>query len=111
MYEMGAGGQSNTRMRGEGSMVRYMADEGNSCQVLEPNRNPRTLMVIIHKEAINQFPEMAYFGGVFSGGEVSVKAMDYILEYPYLVRATVDVVGHWRLRGFMQFSMVYLIIS
>jgi hypothetical protein len=39
----------------------------NVCRVLDPNRTPRTLVVIIHEEAVNQFPGMAYFGG-FSVG-------------------------------------------
>jgi hypothetical protein len=78
----------------------------NVHRVLDPNRNPRTLVVIIHKEAINQFPWMAYFGRVFSGEEVSVRAMDYIPEYQYLVRATIDVAGCWSLRGFCWFSLV-----
>ena len=39
--------------------------------------------MIIHEEAINQFQGMAYFGGVISGREVSVKAMDYIPEGQY----------------------------
>jgi hypothetical protein len=51
--------------------------------------------VIIHEEAINQFLGMAYFKGVFSGGEVSVKAMDYILiEYLFPMKAIIDVVGY-----------------
>jgi DNA repair photolyase len=50
-------------------------------------------VLIIHEEAVNQFLGMAYFKGVHSGMEVSVKAMDYIIEYPYLVRMTLDVVG------------------
>jgi hypothetical protein len=58
----------------------YNVEDGNPRWVLELDRNPRTLMVIIHEGAINQFPGMAYFGRVFSwgGGEVSVRAMDYI---------------------------------
>jgi hypothetical protein len=47
--------------------MRYNAKEGNLLWMLELDRNPRTLVVIIH-EAINQFLKMAYFGGVFSGG-------------------------------------------
>jgi hypothetical protein len=54
---------------------------------------------------------MAYFGGVFNGGEVSVRAMDYIPEYPYPVRATIDVYGHWKLRGFFWFLAIHLLLS
>jgi hypothetical protein len=43
---------------------------------------------------VNKFPRMAYFGGVFSSGEVNLRAVDYIPEYSYLVRATIDVFGH-----------------
>jgi hypothetical protein len=66
-------------------------------RVLDPNRNPRMLVVIIYEEAINQFPGVAYFGGMFSGGEVSVRAMNYIHECQYPVWATIDVAGCWTL--------------
>jgi hypothetical protein len=79
-------------------------------RVLEPKRNPWTLVVIIHEEAVNQFPGMAYFGGIFSGRKVSVMAMNYSLEYPYPVHATIDVVGQWKLRGFSQFSVIHLLL-
>jgi hypothetical protein len=65
--------------------------------------NPCTLVLIIHEKAINQYSGMAYFGGIFSSGEVSVRALDYILEHPYLVKATVDVARYWKLRGFCGF--------
>jgi hypothetical protein len=54
---------------------------------------------------------MAYFGGVFSGGEVIVRAMQYRSEYQYPVRATVDVVVHWKLRGFSRFSVIDLVLT
>jgi hypothetical protein len=81
----------------------------NVRRVVDPNRNPRTLVVIIHEEAVNQFPGMAYFGGVFSGSEVSIRAMDYIPENQYPVRATIDVAGRWDLRGFCRFLIVQLL--
>ena len=67
---------------GGGNMVgvRWGAEEGGPRQVLEANRNPQTLVVIIHEEEVNHFPGMAYLGGVFSGEEVSVWAMEYTLE-------------------------------
>jgi hypothetical protein len=68
-------------------------------------------VVIIYEEAINQFVGMAYFGGVFSGGEVSLKTMDYIPKNLYLVRATVNVAGYWKLRRFSWFLVVHLILS
>jgi hypothetical protein len=54
---------------------------------------------------------MAYFGGIFSCGEISVRAMDYILEYEYPIRATIDVAGRWRLRGLCRFSIVQLLLT
>jgi hypothetical protein len=52
---------------------------------------------------------MAYYGGVFSGREVGVRALDFILEYPYPVRATIDIYRQWGLRGFSRFSIVHLV--
>ena len=52
--------------------VQWGGEEGVPRQVLEANRNPQTLVVIILEEEVNHFPGMAYFGGVLSGGEVSV---------------------------------------
>jgi hypothetical protein len=79
--------------RGGAQSGRNNGGEGNTCRVLDPNRNPRTLVVIIHEEAVNQFPGMAYYRGVFSEGEVSVRAMSYSPEEPYPVRATINVAG------------------
>ena len=41
-------------------VVRDGMEGVNSRWVLEPNRNPWTLVVIIHEEAVNQFLGMAY---------------------------------------------------
>jgi hypothetical protein len=77
LLEMSADGEVvPTGRGGRGMSTLWFAEERNPHRVLEPDRNPRTLVVIIHEEAINQFPGMPYFGGVFSEGEVSVKAMD-----------------------------------
>jgi hypothetical protein len=54
---------------------------------------------------------MAYIGGVFSGGEINIRAMDYIIEGQYLVRATIDVAGCWSLRGFCWFSIMQLLLT
>jgi hypothetical protein len=62
-----------TSMVGEGGRVA----SGRAWQVLEPNRAPRTLVIIIHEEVVNQFPGMAYYGGVFSGRELSVRALSF----------------------------------
>ena len=48
--------------------------------MLEPNRTPRTLVLVLHKEAVNHHHGMAYFGGIFGDGEVSVRALDFILK-------------------------------
>jgi hypothetical protein len=104
-------GSANQRVEIERERVasRGGGESKNVRRVLDPNRNPQTLVVIIHEEAVNQFPRMAYFRGVFSGGEISVRAMDYIPEYQYPVRATIDVAGRWSLRGFCRFSIVQLL--
>jgi hypothetical protein len=77
-------GGGRTNQMGESEKERVAARGGgekeNMRRVLDPDRNPRTLVVIIHEEAINQFPGMAYFGRVFSGREVNIRAMDYIPE-------------------------------
>jgi hypothetical protein len=77
--------------------------------VLEPDQEPRTLVIIVHEEAVNHFPGMAYYGGIFSGRGVGVRALDFIPEYPYLVRATIDVAGQWQMRGFSRFSIIHLV--
>jgi hypothetical protein len=50
-------------------------------------------VIIVHEEAINQLPGLAYYGGVFSGREVSVRALENRSGYPYPMRATIDVAG------------------
>jgi hypothetical protein len=112
LLEMSADGEVvPTGRGGRGMLTLRFVEVWNPRWVLEPDRNPRILVVIIHEEAVNQFPGMAYFGGVFSEGGVSVRARDYIPENPYPVRATIDVVGFWRLRGFSRFSMIHLVLS
>jgi hypothetical protein len=90
---------------GNMSGVRWGAEEGVPRQVLEVDRNPRTLVVIIHEEEVNHFPGMAYFGGVFSGGEVSVWALEYIPEQSFPVRAIIDVAGCWQMSGLGVFKL------
>jgi hypothetical protein len=85
--------------------------DGGARQVLEPDRTPRTLVIVLHKEAINQFPRMAYYGGVFSGREVSMRAMEFRMESPYPMRATLDLAGWWTVRGFSRFSLVYMVLA
>ena len=73
--------------------MKYNGEERSSLWILEPDKALFTLVLIVHEEVVNQYPSMAYFGGIFSGGKMNVKAMDYILEHPYPVRATIDVAG------------------
>ena len=54
---------------------------------------------------------MAYFGGIFGGEEVSMRAMNYSPEYPFSIRATIDLASKWKLRGFSQFLVVHLLLS
>ena len=79
--------------------VPYIAKEGNPCRVLDPDKTLRSLVMVIHDKAINQFPGMAYFRGIFNGGEVSIRAIDIIPEYPYPVKTCIDVVGFLEIEG------------
>jgi hypothetical protein len=79
--------------------------------VLDPDRTLRTLVLVLHEEPIEQYPGMAYYGGVFSEGEVSVRAIYHVPEHPFPVRTTLDLVGQWRLRGLTRFSIVHMIVS
>jgi hypothetical protein len=81
------------------------------CRILDSNQTPRTLVLVIYEEVVNQHPRMVYFAGIFSDGEVSVRALDYILEHLYLVRATLDLASFWRMRGFPWFSDIHLVLS
>jgi hypothetical protein len=61
----------------EAPSVHLNGKGGSLRQVLEPDRTPCTLVLVLHKEAMNQHPGMAYFGGIFGDGEVSIRALDY----------------------------------
>ena len=39
-----------------------------------------------------------------------MKAIDFGSNPHFPVRATLDVVGYWRLRGFLRFSIVHLVL-
>jgi hypothetical protein len=110
---MEAEGCANRRAVNKEERVAAQGSGGreNVWRVVDPDRNPRTLVVIIHEEVVNRFPRMAYFGRVFSGSEVSIRAMDYIPENQYPVWATIDVAGRWDLRGFCWFSIVQLLLT
>jgi hypothetical protein len=86
-------------------------EEGRSSRrVWERDRTPHTLVLVLHEEAVNHHPGMAYFGGIFGDGEVSVRALDYIPEGSFPVRATLDLAGFWRMRGFSRYSIVHLVL-
>jgi hypothetical protein len=112
-FEVELGSQvAPARKHGEGMrQPNTNGGDGGARQVLEPDRTPRTLVIVLHKEAINQFPRMAYYGGVFSGREVSMRAMEFRMESPYPMRATLDLAGWWTVRGFSRFSLVYMVLA
>jgi hypothetical protein len=68
-------------------------------------------VIVLHEEAVNQYLGMAYYGGVFSRRELSVRAIEFGSNPPFPVRATLDVAGFWSLRGFSQFSLVHLVLA
>ena len=104
-FEVELGGQvAPSRRHGEGMrQPNTNRGDGGAWQVLEPDWMPQTLVIVLYEEAINQFPRMAYYGGVFSGGEVSVRAMEFRTESPYTMRATLDLDRRWTVRGFFTF--------
>jgi hypothetical protein len=69
------------------------------------DRTTRTIVFVLHDETVNQFPGMAFYGGVFTEGGVSVRAMEHGVVAPYPVRATLDLVGQWRIMGFSRYSI------
>jgi hypothetical protein len=111
-FEMNVGRRTvpTTIGGGEVPAVQYIGEERSSRRVLNMDRTLCTLVLEVHEEVVNQYSGMAYFGGIFSDGEVSVRAVDYILEHPYPMKATLDVVGFWNLRGFSRFSVVHLVL-
>jgi hypothetical protein len=58
VFEMEGGGRTNQMRESERERVaaRGGGEREKVRRVLDPDRNPRTLVVIIHEEAINQFP-------------------------------------------------------
>ena len=76
-FEMRASGHSKlvAEERREVPVVRYSVEDWSTCWVLDLNRNPWTLIIIIHEEAVNQFTKMAYFGRIFSGMKVCMRAL------------------------------------
>jgi hypothetical protein len=57
------------------------------------DRTARTIVFVFHEEIVNQYPGMAFYGGMFSEAGVSMRAMEHGLVAPFPVRATLDLVG------------------
>jgi hypothetical protein len=112
-YEMAAGRRAALAKRGGGKEApntQVNGEGGSSRLVLELDRTPCTLVLVLHEEVVNYHPGMAYFGGIFGDGEVSVRALDFILEGSFPVQATLDLAGFWRMRGFTRFSLVHMVL-
>jgi hypothetical protein len=83
----------------------------NSRQVLDVgDRTARTILFVLHEEIVNQYLGMAFYGGVFIEGGVSVRAMEYGVEAPYSIRATLDLAGQWRIVGFTRNSISHVVL-
>jgi hypothetical protein len=63
-----------------------------------------------HKETVNQYPGMAFYGGVFSKGRVSMRAMEHGVVAPFPVRATLDLAGQLRIMGFTCYSISQVVL-
>jgi hypothetical protein len=90
-----------------------MRDGGrpSSGQVLDVgDRTARTIVFVLHEEIVNQYLGMAFYGGVFIEGGVSVRAMEYGVEAPYSIRATLDLAGQWRIVGFTRNSISHVVL-
>jgi hypothetical protein len=83
----------------------------NSRQVLDVgDRTARTILFVLHEEIVNQYPGMAFYGGIFTEGGVSVRALEYGVEALYPVRATLDLAGQWRIVGFTLNSISHVVL-
>jgi hypothetical protein len=80
--------------------VQLNGEGGSSRRAWEPDRAPHTLVLVLYEEVVDHHPSMAYFGGIFGDGEVSVRALDYVPKDSFPVWATLDLAGFWRMRGF-----------
>ena len=41
---------------------------------------------------------------------MTVRAMNYIMEHSFPMRATIDVAGCWQMKEFSQFSIVHMLL-
>jgi hypothetical protein len=53
---------------------------------------------------------MAFYGGVFSKGGVSVWAMENGVVAPFPIIATLDLAGQWRIMGFTRYSISQVVL-
>jgi hypothetical protein len=74
------------------------------------DRTARTIVFVLHEETVNQYPGMAFFGGVFAEEGVSVRAMEHGVVAPFPVRATLDLAGQWRIMGFTRYSISQVVL-
>ena len=62
-------------------------------------------MFVLHEEAVNQYPEMAFYKGVFAEMGVSVQAMEHGIVAPFPVKVILDLAGQWKIMGFTHYSI------
>jgi hypothetical protein len=75
------------------------------------DRIARTIVFVLHEETVNQYPGLASYGGAFAeGGGVSVRAMEHGVVAPFLVRATLDLAGQWRIMGFTRYLISQVVL-
>ena len=98
-----ASGQTAAPARaGGGPSIRRVLDVGD--------RTARTIVFVLHEEIVNQYLGMAFYGGVFVEAGVSARAMEHGIAAPFLVRATLDLVGQWRIMGFIHYSISQVVL-
>jgi hypothetical protein len=74
------------------------------------DRTAYTVVFVLHEETVNQYPGMAFFGGMFVEEGVSVRAMEHGVVAPFPVRATLDLAGQWKIMGFTRYSISQVVL-
>ena len=67
-------------------------------------------MFVLHEKIVNQYPGMAFYGGVFAEAGVNVQAMEQGVAAPFPVRAILDLSGQWRIMGFTCYSISQVVL-
>jgi hypothetical protein len=49
------------------------------------DKRAQTIVFVLHEKTVNQFPGMAFYGGVFTEGGLSMRAMEHGMVAPYPV--------------------------